>query len=65
MANLYALMATIFRRFEFELVDTVRERDIDHSRSWFIGEPDRNSPGMKIRVAKVLDGYDVGRGVKG
>ncbi|KAL9055449.1 MAG: hypothetical protein Q9162_003547 [Coniocarpon cinnabarinum] len=54
MANLYALFATIFRRFELELVDTVRERDVDHSRSWFIGEPAAESMGVKLRVAKVL-----------
>ncbi|KAL9090101.1 MAG: hypothetical protein Q9159_002166 [Coniocarpon cinnabarinum] len=54
MANLYTFMATIFRRFELELVDTVRERDIDHSRSWFIGEPSAESAGMKIRVVKTM-----------
>ncbi|MCJ1289196.1 hypothetical protein MMC34_000728 [Xylographa carneopallida] len=49
-AELVVATATIFRRFEFELHDTVRERDVDVKRDCFLGEPCKQSRGVRVRV---------------
>lgn len=49
-AELYTAIATLFRRFDFELVDVVRERDIDAMRDCFIGEPSLESPGVRVTL---------------
>ena len=56
-AELYTALAAVFRRFELELHDTVRERDVDHSRFWFIGEPSRGSRGVRFKVVGSVDDY--------
>ena len=45
-------MASVFRRFEFELVDTVYERDVKIVRDCFIGDVDPETKGVKVRVVK-------------
>jgi len=52
MASLATAFAVLFRRYDFELVDVIRERDVDHRRTGFMGEPAADSPGMRIRVTK-------------
>ena len=54
LAQLYTLTATIFRRYEFELYDTIRSRDVDHSWSHLIGEPSKGSMGVRFRVTDNL-----------
>ena len=36
-----------------ELYDTIRERDVDHHWGGFVGEPARDSKGIRIRVKGV------------
>ncbi|KAI3333842.1 cytochrome P450 [Ustulina deusta] len=51
-AELYIAIATIFRRREFELHDTVRERDVDFSRDFFVGETSASSKGVRVKYTK-------------
>ncbi|EMC92456.1 hypothetical protein BAUCODRAFT_78040 [Baudoinia panamericana UAMH 10762] len=55
MTNILTALTVVFRRFQLELVDTVRERDVDHSRTWFIGEPRADSLGIRVRVVKAKE----------
>lgn len=45
----------IIRRFDFELVDTVYERDIKVVRDCFLGEATPGNSGVKVRVTALLD----------
>ncbi|KAK5676948.1 hypothetical protein LTS10_010712 [Elasticomyces elasticus] len=45
-------VAMLFRRYDFELMDTVEERDITNSRWWIIGEAAADSPGFFVRPTK-------------
>lgn len=51
-AELYTAIATLFRRLDFELLDVVRERDIDPMRDCFIGEPSLESPGVHVTLRR-------------
>ncbi|KAK5745322.1 hypothetical protein LTR17_001483 [Elasticomyces elasticus] len=52
LANLLTAVVVVFGRFpDMTLVDVVCERDLDHHRSWFIGEPRAESPGVQISLA--------------
>jgi len=51
-AELYLTIATIFRRFEFELYDTVHERDVEVERDFFLGSPGPKSRGVRVRIVK-------------
>ena len=43
-------LATVFRRFDLELVDTIYERDVKIIRDCFIGEVDPTTQGVKVKV---------------
>ena len=45
-------LARMFRQFEFELFDTVRERDIDHTWAHIAGEPDKKGKGLRFKVVR-------------
>jgi hypothetical protein len=47
---MYITIAAIVCRFEFQLFETYRERDIDYVRDCFLGETDPASPGVRIKV---------------
>ncbi len=47
-------LARMFRQFEFELFDTVRERDIDHTWAHIAGEPDKKGKGLRFKVVRCL-----------
>ena len=49
-ANIYHVLAALFRRFDLELVDTIRERDVDMARDVFASKPRRESKGVCVRV---------------
>ncbi|KAL8963661.1 MAG: hypothetical protein Q9193_000105 [Seirophora villosa] len=51
LAELYIVIACLFRRFDLELHDTIRERDIDTVRDCFIGEPSPRSLGVRVKAA--------------
>lgn len=50
---MYMVISALFRRFELELYDTIRERDIDIVRDCFLGEPHPDSVGVRVKVVKV------------
>lgn len=50
LAELYIVIASLFRRFELELYDTVRERDVDSVRDFFIGESSPESHGIRVKA---------------
>ncbi|KAL8737566.1 MAG: hypothetical protein Q9181_001544 [Wetmoreana brouardii] len=49
-ANIYHVLAALFRRFDLELVDTIRERDVDIARDQFVSKPHPKSKGVTVRV---------------
>ncbi|KAG4029628.1 hypothetical protein MFRU_015g01640 [Monilinia fructicola] len=51
-AELYLTVALLVRRFEFQLYETSHDRDIEIVRDCFIGEPDPQSPGVRVRVVR-------------
>lgn len=40
----------MFRGFDFELVDVVRERDVDVVRDCIVGFPSTESKGVRVKV---------------
>ncbi|GAW14144.1 hypothetical protein ANO14919_035380 [Xylariales sp. No.14919] len=51
-AELYIALAALFRHREFELHDTVRERDVDFARDFFVGETSASAKGVRVKYAK-------------
>lgn len=51
LAELYIVIACLFHRFDLQLHDTIRERDIDFVRDCFIGEPSPKSVGVRVKDA--------------
>ena len=49
-ANLYHILAAVVRRFDFEITDTVRARDVDMNRDHFVSVIARGSEGVRVRV---------------
>jgi len=49
LAEIYIVIACLFRRFDLQLHDTIRERDIDVVRDCFIGEVSPESAGVRIK----------------
>lgn len=47
-------------RFDLELVDTLRSRDVDMVRDHFVMKPTRGSKGVTVKVVKEY-GFDEGR----
>ena len=47
-AELYVALATVFRRFEFELYGT--SRDVDAKHDFFVLSPRLDSKGMRVLV---------------
>lgn len=52
-AELRTALGCLFRRFEFELFDTIRKRDIDHTWAHISGEPNKKGRGLRFKVVKV------------
>lgn len=40
----------LFRRFDFELCGVDRKRDVDVKRDCFLGQPSRESQGVRVKV---------------
>ncbi|KAI9705373.1 MAG: hypothetical protein M1820_005203 [Bogoriella megaspora] len=53
VSELQITLATLIRRFCFEIVDTKRDRDVDAVRDCFLTETSPGSRGVKARVLKV------------
>ncbi|KAL9611916.1 MAG: hypothetical protein Q9167_003469 [Letrouitia subvulpina] len=54
-AELYLAVAALFRRFELQLFDTERERDVESTRDCFTGEASRGSQGVRVQVVGELN----------
>ncbi|KAL8885902.1 MAG: hypothetical protein Q9215_006310 [Flavoplaca cf. flavocitrina] len=48
--ELYIAVAAVFRRFDLELYDTERLRDVESTRDCFSGEASKGSRGVRVRV---------------
>jgi cytochrome P450 len=53
MAELYVVLGSMLRRFDFDLYHTTRERDVDVVRDCFVGEPCMDSVGVRVKVRPV------------
>ena len=53
-AELYIAIMYIFRRFELQLYDTVKERDVDNVRECSTGDTTRESPNVRVKITKVF-----------
>ena len=51
-AELYLVLAVIFRRFDLQLFDTIRARDVDTTRDFFLGQPSADSMGIRVKVKR-------------
>ncbi|KAI1827693.1 benzoate 4-monooxygenase cytochrome P450 [Xylaria intraflava] len=51
-AEIYLTLAYLFRRFDLELYQTSKQRDVETSNDCFIGTPHLNSPGIRVRITK-------------
>lgn len=49
-ANLYHILAAVVQRFNLEITDTVRARDVDMNRDHFVSVIARGSEGVRVRV---------------
>ena len=47
-AELYLTLATIFRRYEMELFETVFERDVQLKHDFFLPQPSEESMGVRV-----------------
>ena len=50
LAELYIILACLFRRFDIELYDTTRERDIDMKSDFLVGETSPESLGVRVKA---------------
>ncbi|KAL8738347.1 MAG: hypothetical protein Q9181_000857 [Wetmoreana brouardii] len=54
-AELNMAFATLFRRFNLELYDTTKERDVDFVGDCFLGEHNPDSPGIRSSLAVLIE----------
>ena len=54
-AELYLILATVFRRFDFDVSSVVRERDIDVAADMIMGVPAPDSKGIIVKVLAIRD----------
>lgn len=52
-AEMYLTIATIFRRFDFDVKEVVRERDVDCVRDHFTAATARGSKGIVVKISSV------------
>ena len=51
-AEMYLAIPALFGRYDLELYETLRERDVDSSRDCFTGEAAKSSKGVRVLVSK-------------
>ncbi|KAJ5999490.1 benzoate 4-monooxygenase cytochrome P450 [Penicillium sp. IBT 35674x] len=54
-AELFIILATLFRQFKFDVSWVSRTRDIDLTRDFIIGATAADSPGILVRVERAAD----------
>ncbi|KAG9243560.1 cytochrome P450 [Calycina marina] len=52
-AEIYIMLAAIFRRFDLDLFETTRERDVDFTRDCFLGQPSLESKGVRVQLSPI------------
>ncbi|CAG8961502.1 hypothetical protein HYFRA_00013853 [Hymenoscyphus fraxineus] len=52
-AELYLLVANVFRRYNFDVSGVIRERDIDVAKDIVLSVPRGDSPGVLVKIIKV------------
>lgn len=55
-AELYIAIADIFRRFDWQLYGTVKERDVDNVRDCFTGDTSHESRGVRAKLSRSSKG---------
>ena len=55
MAQIYMILAILFRRFEFDVSEVVKERDIDTSRDLLVSAPRKDSNGVIVGIRRSPD----------
>ena len=55
MAQMYMILAVVFRRFEFDISQIVKERDIDTSRDFLVSAPRKDSKGAIVGIRSTPD----------
>ena len=53
LAEIYMTLASVFRRFEMELWETSRERDVDVKYDFVSPFPSLDSPGVRVLIKGV------------
>ena len=51
-AEIYLATANLFYKFNVELVDTDRARDVDVARDCFVGMPSLDSRGVRVKLSR-------------
>ncbi|KAK8079184.1 hypothetical protein PG994_002991 [Apiospora phragmitis] len=51
-AELFLTVASVMTRFDIELFETIKSRDVDVVRDCIIGLPSPESPGIRVRIVK-------------
>jgi hypothetical protein len=54
-AEMYIVLASVFRRLNLQLHETYQERDIDIVRDCFIGEVSPQTQGVRVKYAAARD----------
>jgi cytochrome P450 len=49
-AEIYHASAAMLRRFDMQIFDTLRERDVDVCRDCFVGLPQKGSQGVRVKI---------------
>lgn len=52
-AELYLILASVYRRFDFDVSQVNQARDIDVSRDYILGAQAKDSPGILVKVRMV------------
>lgn len=63
MAELYVTIATVFSSFEFELYETDRS-DVEMAHAYLVPYTKWESKGIRVKVTKILPGFDAVKAVK-
>ena len=54
-AELYLILANVFRRFDFDVSEVIRERDVDVARDAIMAAQSPESKGILVKVLSVRD----------
>lgn len=51
-AEIYAATAALVTRYDMQLFDTIRERDLDTVRDMFMALPSKESKGVRVKIQR-------------